>query len=137
LADGTGTLAVLGHCVRVWPDGTMERLFRGHCMHQPSIFWRWEVSERVGLLDESRHYIVEFDCRVRISRRFDFHDLDLPPPSRARSIAPLRRPGTTTTRTAASRAGTALLLTLGSGKCSATLTRLTLEVILYDAHFSV
>jgi len=92
LADGTGTFAVVGHCVRVWPDGTTDKLLRGqyrrrrqllqfwkrYTMHQPAIFWRREVSEKVGLLDESQHYIMDFDYWVRISRHFDFRNLDLP-----------------------------------------------------------
>ncbi|MCA1630481.1 MAG: glycosyltransferase, partial [Acidobacteria bacterium] len=79
LADGTGNSAIVGHALRVYADGrppvklegkyeNLTRLLQfwwGYEMHQPSIFWRREVFERVGLLDESQHYIMDFDYWVR------------------------------------------------------------------------
>jgi hypothetical protein len=45
-------------------------------MHQPSIFWRREVFEKVGFLDERQHYIMDFDYWVRIARHYDFRNID-------------------------------------------------------------
>lgn len=90
LAGGTGAFAVVGHCMAVQADGSpfhknvgrfegLERLLRfwkGYHMHQPSIFWRREVFEQVGYLDESQYYIMDFDYWVRIARHFGFRNLD-------------------------------------------------------------
>jgi glycosyltransferase involved in cell wall biosynthesis len=91
LASGSGTFAVVGHCVQVYADGRppyhgtgrfegLDRLlqfWKGYQMHQPSIFWRREVFEKVGYLDESQHYIMDFDYWVRMARYFEFRNLDL------------------------------------------------------------
>lgn len=90
LAAGTGAYAVAGHCLVVYADGRpphrsvgrfegLERLLRfwkGYHMHQPSIFWRREVFEQVGYLDESQYFIIDFDYWVRIARHFDFRNID-------------------------------------------------------------
>jgi glycosyltransferase involved in cell wall biosynthesis len=90
LATGSGAFAVVGHCVQVYADGrpphrgvgrfeSLERLlqyWKGYQMHQPSIFWRREVFEKVGYLDESQHYIMDFDYWVRMARHFEFRNLD-------------------------------------------------------------
>ncbi len=89
LADGSGNYAVVGHCMLVYPDGrtlkmkgryeNLRRLlqfWKGYEMHQPSIFWRREVFERVGFLDENQHYIMDFDYWVRIAKHFDFKNVD-------------------------------------------------------------
>ena len=90
LADGTGTFALVGHCVQVFADGRpphkgegryegLRRLlqfWKGYHMHQPSIFWRREVFEKVGFLDEAQHYIMDFDYWVRIARHFAFKNVD-------------------------------------------------------------
>ncbi|MET0650146.1 MAG: glycosyltransferase family 2 protein [Pyrinomonadaceae bacterium] len=89
-AVGSGAAAVVGHCVQVYADGrephrgvgrfeSLERLlafWKGYQMHQPSIFWRREVFERVGYLDEGQHFIMDFDYWVRIARHFEFVNLD-------------------------------------------------------------
>jgi glycosyltransferase involved in cell wall biosynthesis len=89
-AMDAGAYAVVGHCVQVYADGrpphrgvgrfeSLERLlefWKGYQMHQPSIFWRREVFERVGYLDERQHYIMDFDYWVRIARHFEFVNLD-------------------------------------------------------------
>ena len=57
----------------------MERLlefWKGYQMHQPSIFWRREVFERVGYLDESLHMTMDFDYWVRAARHFEFKNID-------------------------------------------------------------
>lgn len=90
LADGTGVFALVGHCVQVYSDdrapsigrGKFDDLHRllqfwkGYQMHQPSIFWRREVFEEVGFLDEEQHYIMDYDYWVRIARRYDFKNID-------------------------------------------------------------
>jgi glycosyltransferase involved in cell wall biosynthesis len=90
LADGTGNSAIVGHALRVYADGrgamklegrykNLTRLlqfWRGYEMHQPSIFWRREVFEKVGLLDEGQHYILDFDYWVRIARHFEFTNVN-------------------------------------------------------------
>jgi glycosyltransferase involved in cell wall biosynthesis len=90
LANGAGAYAVVGHCVQVYADGSpptvgvgkfegLTRLlefWKGYHMHQPSIFWRREVFERVGPLDERQHYIMDFDYWVRVARHFEFKNLD-------------------------------------------------------------
>lgn len=90
LAGGSGNFAVAGHVLKVYADGrpsekldgryeSLRRLlqfWRGYEMHQPSIFWRREVFEAVGSLDESRDLIADFDYWVRIARQFGFTNLD-------------------------------------------------------------
>jgi glycosyltransferase involved in cell wall biosynthesis len=90
LAEGTGAFAAVGHCVQVYADGRpphrgvgrfegLERLlafWKGYQMHQPSIFWRREVLDRVGYLDESLHLTMDFDYWVRAARHFEFKNID-------------------------------------------------------------
>jgi len=90
LASGTGNFALVGHCLKVFDDGrepvVLEgryenrlRLFqfwKGYLMHQPAIFWRREVFESVGYLDEDLDLIMDFDYWARISREFDFVNVD-------------------------------------------------------------
>lgn len=87
---GTGRhKALAGHCVFVAPDKSELFLcgeFRGRLsllsrqadyrMHQPSIFWRREVTERVGLIDESMHLIMDYDYWCRIARYYRFVNVD-------------------------------------------------------------
>lgn len=90
LAAETGEMAIAGHILKIYTDGrpaqkllgryeNLRRLlqfWRGYEMHQPSIFWRREVFEQVGFLDEEQQYIMDFDYWVRIARRFDFKNID-------------------------------------------------------------
>jgi glycosyltransferase involved in cell wall biosynthesis len=90
LADDTGAFAVVGHCVQVYDDGRppyhgegrfegIERLlkfWKGYQMHQPSIFWRREVFEKIGYLNETQHYIMDFDYWVRVARHYPFKNID-------------------------------------------------------------
>ena len=90
LADGSGTYAIVGHMVRVHHDGRPPLTVRGEYenrrrllqiwkpyeMHQSSIFWRREVMEKVGLLDENQHLIMDFDYWARISKHFTFKNVD-------------------------------------------------------------
>ena len=90
LSAGTGRYALLGHALREHADGRpplklegkyrgrlrMLQFWNGYHMHQSSIFWRREVFDKVGLLDENQHYIMDFDYWARISEHFDFFNLD-------------------------------------------------------------
>jgi glycosyltransferase involved in cell wall biosynthesis len=90
LADGTGRYALAGHCLKLYQDGRpavllegryenrrrLLEFWKGYQMHQPAIFWRREVFEVVGLLDEDLHLILDFDYWARIARRFSFVNVD-------------------------------------------------------------
>jgi glycosyltransferase involved in cell wall biosynthesis len=89
LADGTGNYALIGHCLKIYPDGRSRKLegrydnrrsllefWKGYHMHQPAIFWRREVFERTGFLDEDLYLILDFDYWVRIAEHFDFIAVD-------------------------------------------------------------
>jgi glycosyltransferase involved in cell wall biosynthesis len=90
LADGTGNFAIAGHCLKVYSDGRPPALlegryenrtrllqfWKGYQMHQPSIFWRREVFDRVGMLEEDLDLIMDFDYWARISGQFDFANAD-------------------------------------------------------------
>ena len=92
LREGTGCHALVGHCYVVYTDGRPDVLnegrytnhrkllqfWQGYQMHQPAIFWRREVYEKVGLLDEDLHYIMDYDYWVRISKHFGFKEIDRP-----------------------------------------------------------
>lgn len=91
LAQGSGNYAVAGHCLKVYQDERppvllegkyvdrrrLLQFWKGYQMHQPAIFWRREVFETVGLLDESLHLIMDFDYWARIAEHYDFVNLDL------------------------------------------------------------
>jgi len=90
LKQGTGNVAVVGHCIQIYEDGRqpvegkgryegIDRLlqfWKGYHMHQPSIFWRREVFDRIGYLDESLHMTMDFDYWVRIAQHFNFTNVD-------------------------------------------------------------
>ena len=90
LGADAGTHAIAGHCQVVHTDGTPPRLLTGgytsheelikfwtsYEMHQPAIFWRREVYEKIGLLNEDLHYIMDFDYWTRISKHFGFKPVD-------------------------------------------------------------
>jgi len=90
LADGGNVYAIAGHCLKVYDDGrppvllegqfqTRRRLlefWKGYQMHQPAIFWRREVFQKVGPLDERLHLIMDFDYWARITEHFDIATVD-------------------------------------------------------------
>lgn len=90
LNEGSGKFALMGHVLRVYTDGRPAQIlkgkyenrrrllqfWRGYHMHQSSIFWRREVFERVGFLDENQHYVMDFDYWVRIAEHYDFTLID-------------------------------------------------------------
>jgi len=88
-AQRPGVSAIAGHCMLVDVPGGAQKLERGrypgrlklltgrrYRMHQPSIFWRRSLYERVGPLDESQHLIMDFDYWCRISEHADFENVD-------------------------------------------------------------
>lgn len=89
LGYGIQNDAIVGHVLTVYADGRpayqsegryvdlirLLQFWRGYQMHQPSIFWRRRVFEKVGFLDESQHYIMDFDYWVRIARLFEFKNV--------------------------------------------------------------
>ncbi len=92
LAPETNAFALIGQSYVVYTDGTPPRLAEGeysdhrgllsfwtrYKMPQPSIFWRREVYQKIGLLDENLHYIMDFDYWTRISQDFGFQVTERP-----------------------------------------------------------
>jgi glycosyltransferase involved in cell wall biosynthesis len=90
LSDGSGASAIVGHCQVDYVERgrstilrssyqDRDRLlayWRGYEMHQPAIYWRREVMETVGLLDERLHFGMDFDYWARIAEHFDFRVVD-------------------------------------------------------------
>ncbi len=90
LADDAGNQALAGHCLVVYENGrpavTLEgryenrrrllQFWKGYQMHQPAIFWRREVLQKVGLVNEGLGLIMDFDYWARISSHFDFLNVD-------------------------------------------------------------
>lgn len=84
-----GASAVVGDCLRIDVRSRKQDLLKGafagrrallrywetYTMHQPSVFWRREVLQKVGLLDESLHLAMDYDYWLRISRHFAFRVL--------------------------------------------------------------
>ena len=84
--------AIVGHCIKVYIDGRADQLlegsyfdrrrllsfWHGYHMHQAAIFWRREVYEKIGLLDEKMHFIMDFDYWARASQHFTFKSVDRP-----------------------------------------------------------
>jgi len=76
--------------VHVSPAGEPLKLLRGkfvsrrhllkywnhYSMHQPSTFWRREVHDRIGALDETLHLIMDYDYWLRVSEHFSFANVD-------------------------------------------------------------
>lgn len=89
LAPSSGAVAIVGDVLKVYADGRppeklegryagvgrLLKFWLGNQMHQPSIFWRREVFEEVGFLDEEKDLIADFDYWVRIARRFPFENV--------------------------------------------------------------
>lgn len=90
LDASTGNQVVFGHCMRLDANGKPDQLLRGafrgrsrmllpdggYALHQPSIFWRREVMQAIGALDESLHLIMDFDYWFRMAGRFRFVQLN-------------------------------------------------------------
>jgi len=90
LVEGAGNYVLTGHCLKVYQDGRpaapiegryenrrrLLQFWKGYQIHQPATFWRREVFEKVGWLDEELHLIMDFDYWARISRHFDFVNVD-------------------------------------------------------------
>ena len=90
LHDGSGIRAIVGHSLRVDVGADSALLLRGeyrsrldllrfwrrYSMHQPSVFWRRELTDEVGLLDESLDLILDFDYWARLSELTPFVEVD-------------------------------------------------------------
>lgn len=96
LAAETGHMALAGHVLKVFTESDersdpaesvmLEGRFEGrrrlleiwkpYEMHQAAIFWRRELTERIGLLDEDLELVMDFDYWVRMSRCADFVNID-------------------------------------------------------------
>jgi glycosyltransferase involved in cell wall biosynthesis len=50
--------------------------WRAVALHQPSVFWRREVYERVGPLREDLHLVMDYEYWLRISRHYEFRNVD-------------------------------------------------------------
>ncbi len=42
-------------------------------VRQPSCFWRREIIETIGYLDETLHVVMDYDYLLRIGKRYEFH----------------------------------------------------------------
>ncbi len=90
LGRGAGNYALAGHCLKVYTDHRpavllegryrdrrrLLQFWKGYQMHQPTIFWRREVFEKVGWIDESMNLIMDFDYWARVSEHFNFFTVD-------------------------------------------------------------
>ena len=90
LGRNTGHVALIGNCLRVHEDGTppvllkasfesrrrLLEFWKSYTMHQPSIFWRRELTEQIGLLNDRLEYAFDFDYWVRIAEYRDFREVD-------------------------------------------------------------
>lgn len=45
-------------------------------VRQPSSFWRREITEKTGLLNEDYHVVMDYDFFLRISKKYTLHYLD-------------------------------------------------------------
>ena len=90
LNKNNGIFAMVGNCEIVFTDTTETKLskgyfhslsrllefWNGYTMPQSSIFWRKEVFDKVGFLNEDYHYTMDFDYWVRMAIHFDFKNID-------------------------------------------------------------
>lgn len=55
--------------LRTPEEPTLENVtVRGHRIYQPSAFFTKRISDHIGLLDETLHYVMDYDLWVRILR---------------------------------------------------------------------
>ncbi len=90
LTDGTNNYALIGHAKTFFQDDRapvvnrgeylnrrrLLEFWKGYQMHQPSIFWRREVFDRVGLLREDLDLTMDFDYWARIAEFYSFTNVD-------------------------------------------------------------
>jgi glycosyltransferase involved in cell wall biosynthesis len=90
LADGTDNFALVGHTKTFFQDSRapvvnrgeylnrrrLLEFWKGYKMHQPSIFWRREVFNQIGLLREDLDLIMDFDYWARIAECYSFTNVD-------------------------------------------------------------
>lgn len=59
--------------LRIAPEEVSEEdLVRRVPFHQPGVFWRRELLDRTGLLDESLHFCMDYDLWMRLYFNTDF-----------------------------------------------------------------
>jgi len=56
-----------------WPGDLLKYWEHDFTIPQPSVFFHGDILRRVGYLDESFHYVMDYDYWVRISRYYRFH----------------------------------------------------------------
>lgn len=52
---------------------TFEQLLIENCISQPATFWRKELLEEVGYIDESLHYSMDQDLWARFAKKYRLH----------------------------------------------------------------
>jgi glycosyltransferase involved in cell wall biosynthesis len=90
LTDPARSCALVGHCLRLHEDGSppfllegryedrrrLLEFWKGYFIHQPAVFWRREVAEKVGPVNEDLELIMDFDYWARMSRHCRFESVD-------------------------------------------------------------
>lgn len=91
LSEASSAKALIGTCRQVFEDGRPPELLRGrfssrarlleawrpeYDVHQPAVWWRRELVDAVGLLDEDLHLVMDFDYWLRIAEHVPFVEVD-------------------------------------------------------------
>ena len=80
-------LALYGRAHHLYADGSVmepyptepwhyDRLLETCFLCQPATFWRREVTERFGVLDDALRYAMDYEYWLRVGRETPFHYLD-------------------------------------------------------------
>ncbi len=82
-----GCLALYGRAHHLHADGSImeeyptepwdyDRLLDTCFLCQPAVFWRREVMERFGVMDDTLRYALDYEYWLRVGREIPFHYLD-------------------------------------------------------------
>jgi glycosyltransferase involved in cell wall biosynthesis len=52
---------------------SLNKLLIDNCIPQPSTFWRKEIMDEIGYIDESLHFCMDLDFWIRIYKRYELH----------------------------------------------------------------
>lgn len=52
---------------------SLQKLLIDNCIPQPSTFWRREILNEIGYIDENLHYCMDLDYWIRIYNKYDLH----------------------------------------------------------------
>ena len=52
---------------------SLEQLLIENCISQPATFWRRELLDEVGYIDESLHYSMDQDLWARFAKKYELH----------------------------------------------------------------